>query len=94
MDVVRVGAIWRADKKWALPGGLSYATGFIDGDQTLVDVLAPAPPQWHGLLGGQLLAERQVFLYSLLTPRLRVRRDRRQPLAYVQPAGQTADEAA
>ncbi|SMX35168.1 OmpP1/FadL family transporter [Actibacterium lipolyticum] len=51
MDVVRVGAIYRPDDKWTLRGGLSYASQFTDKEEALLNVLAPATPQWHASVG-------------------------------------------
>ena len=51
MDVVRLAGIWRANDKWTFRGGVSYATKFIDDDQALLNVLAPATPQWHASIG-------------------------------------------
>ncbi|SEP60538.1 OmpP1/FadL family transporter [Thalassovita taeanensis] len=51
MDVLRIGAIYRASDKLTLRGGLSYSTQFIKNDEALLNILAPATPQWHVSIG-------------------------------------------
>ncbi|WP_319823798.1 OmpP1/FadL family transporter [Thalassovita sp.] len=51
MDVVRLGAIYRYSDKLTLRGGVSYATKFIDTSEVMLNMLAPATPQWHYSIG-------------------------------------------
>ncbi|MDY6859115.1 MAG: outer membrane protein transport protein [Pseudomonadota bacterium] len=51
MDVFRIGGVYRPNDKWTLRGGVSYASQFIDGEEALLNVLAPATPQWHASVG-------------------------------------------
>ncbi|MBN2906466.1 MAG: outer membrane protein transport protein [Rhodobacteraceae bacterium] len=51
MDVIRVGAIYRANQKWTLRGGISHASQFIKSKEAVFNLLAPATPQWHASIG-------------------------------------------
>jgi len=51
MNVVRMAAIYRANPRLTLRGGVSYATDFIDGNEVLFNVLAPATIRWHASFG-------------------------------------------
>lgn len=51
MDVFRIGAVYRHDDRWTFRGGVSYATEFIDEEEVLLNVLAPATIQWHASIG-------------------------------------------
>lgn len=51
MDVFRLGAIYRYSDKLTLRGGVSYATKFIDDSEVMLNMLAPATPQWHYSVG-------------------------------------------
>lgn len=51
MDVLRIGAVYRANDKWTLRGGLSWNSGFIDAPSAVVNTIAPATPVWHASLG-------------------------------------------
>ena len=51
MDVWRIGASFKANDKLTLRGGVSYATQFAPSNQTLLNILAPATPQWHISMG-------------------------------------------
>jgi long-chain fatty acid transport protein len=52
MDVVRIGAIYRASPQLTLRGGVSYASDFLrSNDEVLFNVLAPATPHWHASIG-------------------------------------------
>lgn len=51
MDVLRIGAEFRANDKWTFRGGLSYNTEFTDPSQATLNALAPATPQLHASLG-------------------------------------------
>lgn len=51
MNVVRVGAIYRSSPRLTLRGGVSYATDFIEANEVLLNVLAPATIRWHASIG-------------------------------------------
>ncbi|WP_176473886.1 OmpP1/FadL family transporter [Actibacterium ureilyticum] len=51
VDVLRVAAIYQANPRLTLRGGLSYATEFTDGENALLNIVAPATPQWHASVG-------------------------------------------
>lgn len=51
MDVIRLAAIYRYSDKLTLRGGVSYSSKFIKNDEALLNILAPATPQWHISLG-------------------------------------------
>lgn len=52
MDVIRVGAIFRANSRLTLRGGVSYASDFLQSSsEVLFNVLAPATPKWHASIG-------------------------------------------
>lgn len=51
MMVYRLAAIYRANPKLTLRGGVSYATKFIDDSSAVVNSLTPATPQWHLSVG-------------------------------------------
>lgn len=51
MNILRIGAIYRADSKLTLRGGISYASDFIENNEVLLNTLAPATVQWHGSIG-------------------------------------------
>ncbi len=51
MDVLRIGAVFRANDKWTLRGGVSWNSGFIDPSSAVVNTIAPATPVWHASLG-------------------------------------------
>lgn len=51
INVVRVAAIYRANQRLTLRGGVSYATDFTDNDEVLLNVLAPATIRWHASFG-------------------------------------------
>ncbi len=54
MDVIRIGAEYRASDKWTVRGGVSYNTSFTDSSQVTLNTLAPATPQWHVAIGGTM----------------------------------------
>jgi len=52
MDVVRLGAIYKANPKLTLRGGISYASDFLkNSNEVLFNILAPATPKWHASIG-------------------------------------------
>lgn len=51
IDVIRAAAIFRANSRLTLRGGISYASDFIDNDEVLLNVLAPATIRWHAAFG-------------------------------------------
>ncbi|MCJ1901813.1 OmpP1/FadL family transporter [Paracoccus versutus] len=52
MDVVRVAAAQRVNDRLTLRGGISHASSFIDqGDEVLLNIMAPATPRWHASIG-------------------------------------------
>jgi long-chain fatty acid transport protein len=51
MNVFRLAAIYQANSRWTVRGGVSYNTEFTDNDQVLFNILAPATPQWHASIG-------------------------------------------
>ena len=51
MDVVRIGASYQANDRLTLRGGLSHNSGFIDDQEALLNILAPATPTWHASVG-------------------------------------------
>ncbi|MCA8882990.1 MAG: outer membrane protein transport protein [Rhodobacteraceae bacterium] len=51
MDVMRLAAIYRASDKLTLRSGISHASQFIDSDEVVFNILAPATPQWHASVG-------------------------------------------
>ena len=52
MDVFRLGLQWRADPALVVRTGVSYATAFTSGDETMFNILAPATPTTHVGFGG------------------------------------------
>ncbi|SNR70845.1 OmpP1/FadL family transporter [Puniceibacterium sediminis] len=52
MDVIRVAAIFRSTDRLMLRGGVSYATQFAEKEEALLNIVAPATPQWHLSVGG------------------------------------------
>ncbi|MDF1718439.1 MAG: outer membrane protein transport protein [Antarcticimicrobium sp.] len=51
MNVVRIAAIYQANSQLTLRGGVSYATDFIEPNEVLLNVLAPATINWHASIG-------------------------------------------
>lgn len=51
MDVLRLAAVYRYSDRLTLRGGVSYATKFIANQEALLNILAPATPQWHISVG-------------------------------------------
>ncbi|MFT7596317.1 MAG: long-chain fatty acid transport protein [Paracoccaceae bacterium] len=51
MNILRLGAIYRSSPKLTLRGGISYASDFVDGNEVLLNTLAPATVKWHGSIG-------------------------------------------
>lgn len=51
MDVYRIAASYRTSDRLTLRGGVSYATQFAPEREALLNVLAPATPQWHASVG-------------------------------------------
>ncbi|WP_373050855.1 OmpP1/FadL family transporter [Thalassovita aquimarina] len=65
MDVIRIGAEYRASDKWTVRGGVSYNTMFTDSSQVTLNTLAPATPQWHATIGGTMrINDRREFHVS------------------------------
>jgi long-chain fatty acid transport protein len=50
--VYRLAAIWQQSDKLTLRGGVSYGTEVIGEEDTLLNAISPATPQWHVSLGG------------------------------------------
>jgi long-chain fatty acid transport protein len=51
MDIYRVAASFKANDRLTLRGGVSYASQFAPGKEALLNILAPATPQWHASIG-------------------------------------------
>lgn len=52
INVVRAAAaMYRANSRLTLRGGVSYATDFTEDNEVLLNVLAPATIRWHATLG-------------------------------------------
>ena len=51
MDVYRIAASYKTSDRLTLRGGVSYATQFAPEREALLNVLAPATPQWHASVG-------------------------------------------
>lgn len=51
MDVLRLGFLFKKDDRLTLRGGISHATGFTQPQEALMNILAPATPQWHVSVG-------------------------------------------
>ena len=51
MNIFRIGAMYQANDRLTLRAGLSHNSSFIDGQEVLLNVLAPATPRWHASLG-------------------------------------------
>ena len=47
MDIFRIGVENKTTDKLTLRGGFSYATGFIENQEVLFNILAPATPKYH-----------------------------------------------
>lgn len=51
MNVYRLAALYKANDRLTLRGGVSYATKFAAKQEALFNILAPATPQWHASVG-------------------------------------------
>ncbi len=67
MDVFRLAAIWQAAERWTLRTGVSYASEFIDGDEVVFNILAPATPRWHASVGASYAARERWVVTAAYT---------------------------
>lgn len=68
MDVIRIGAIFQANPRLTLRGGVSYATDFLAStSEVLFNVLAPATPQWHASIGASYQVSERMELTGAYT---------------------------
>lgn len=51
MDVFRIGAVFKANDRLTLRGGVSHASSFSKSNEVLFNTLAPATTQWHASVG-------------------------------------------
>lgn len=68
MDVIRIGAIYRANSKLTLRGGVSYASDFLQSNnEVLFNVLAPATIRWHASIGASYQISERMELTGAYT---------------------------
>lgn len=51
MDIIRFGAVQKVSDRLTLRGGISHASRFIEDEEVLLNILAPATPRWHASVG-------------------------------------------